>query len=225
MLARPRRRLPSPAMIVALVALVLALGGTGYAAVVLPKNSVGAPQLKKSSVTAKKIRGGAITSAKIKDRSLLARDFKSGQLLAGPQGAPGPQGVPGPSNAYYAVQTGNATLAADGAQAAVATVSLPAGSYTFSSQSYVFRSSSSGDSDQVICYLLSGGTVLGGYPSQISPEPTADLAFFAAATLPAAATVQLTCRQILQPPDTADTLVIIGSRVLATRVNELTQAP
>ena len=32
---------PSPAMVIALVALTVALGGTGYAAVTLPTNSVG----------------------------------------------------------------------------------------------------------------------------------------------------------------------------------------
>ncbi len=35
------RRLPSPAMVVACVALTVALGGTGYAAIKLPRNSVG----------------------------------------------------------------------------------------------------------------------------------------------------------------------------------------
>jgi hypothetical protein len=69
-------------MIVALVALVLALAGTGYAAVTLPKNSVGANQLRKS----------AVTSAKVKDGSLLSRDFKAGQI---PAGAPGPKGDKG----------------------------------------------------------------------------------------------------------------------------------
>ena len=37
------RRLPSPAMVVACAALTVALGGTGYAAIKLPRNSVGTP--------------------------------------------------------------------------------------------------------------------------------------------------------------------------------------
>jgi hypothetical protein len=77
-----RNRLPSPALIIAVLALVVALGGTSYAALKLGKNTVGAKQLKK----------GAVRSKKVADGSLLARDFKAGQL---PAGAPGPQGQPG----------------------------------------------------------------------------------------------------------------------------------
>jgi hypothetical protein len=72
-------------MVVACLALLVALGGTSYAAITLPKNSVGAKQLKKN----------AITSPKIKDRSLLAKDFKRGQLPRGPKGNTGAQGVQG----------------------------------------------------------------------------------------------------------------------------------
>lgn len=39
------RYLPSPAMVVACTALAVALGGTGYAALTLPRNSVGTKQL------------------------------------------------------------------------------------------------------------------------------------------------------------------------------------
>src|SRR3954470_10282542 len=83
-------RLPSPAMIVACVALVVALGGGSYAATVLPKNSVGSPQLKKS----------AVSGDKVKDGSLSAADFKTRQLPVGPEGPKGdtgPKGDPGPA--------------------------------------------------------------------------------------------------------------------------------
>ncbi len=76
-------------MIVALIALFVALGGGAWAAVNLPRNSVGTKQLKKN----------AVVSAKVKDHSLLAKDFKSGQLpagQAGPQGLGGPKGDAGP---------------------------------------------------------------------------------------------------------------------------------
>jgi hypothetical protein len=94
-----RLQRPSPAMLVALLALFVALGGTGYAVVSLPKNSVGAKQLKKNAVTAKKIKKNAVGSPKVKDFSLLARDFKLGQL---PNGAKGDQGPPGPTFAAVA---------------------------------------------------------------------------------------------------------------------------
>ena len=63
----------SYANVTATLALVIALGGTSYAAIKLPKNSV--------------------TSATVKDRSLLKKDFRPGQLPAGktrPGGARGP---------------------------------------------------------------------------------------------------------------------------------------
>ena len=91
-------RLPSPAMIVACVALVVALGGASYAATVLPKNAVGTAQIQKKAVTAAKLRKNAVSAAKVKDGTLLAADFKAGQLPAGPQGAKGdrgPAGTPG----------------------------------------------------------------------------------------------------------------------------------
>jgi hypothetical protein len=81
---------PTPSMVVALVALVVALAGTGYAAVHLPKGSVGARQLKKKSVTKTKIRKNAVTRAKIhrnavtgikvKNRSLLGQDIRINSL-------------------------------------------------------------------------------------------------------------------------------------------------
>jgi hypothetical protein len=60
-----RRFTPSPAFVVALIALFVALGGTSYAAITLPKNSVGTKQLKDGAVTGAKIADGAVTAAKI----------------------------------------------------------------------------------------------------------------------------------------------------------------
>jgi len=74
-------------MVIACLALLLALGGTGYAAGLLPVGSVGTPQLK----------ANAVVSSKVKDGSLLGRDFKAGQLPSGPQGAPGQAGAQGPT--------------------------------------------------------------------------------------------------------------------------------
>jgi hypothetical protein len=82
------RIVPSPAMAVACLALLVALGGVGYAAVKLPANSVGTAQL----------RNDAVTAAKVKNGSLLAADFKRGQIVGkiGAKGAPGVKGDPGP---------------------------------------------------------------------------------------------------------------------------------
>jgi hypothetical protein len=65
-------------MVVASLALLVALGGTSYAAIqALPRNSV--------------------TTIQVKDRSLLARDFRAGQIPRGPRGLPGPAGPAGPA--------------------------------------------------------------------------------------------------------------------------------
>lgn len=103
-------RTPSPSLTVSLIALAVALGGTGYAATQLPKNSVGNKQIKKN----------AVTSVKVKDGSLLARDFKAGQLAAyaaaaggvgatGATGATGPTGPTGPAGPTGATGATGAT--------------------------------------------------------------------------------------------------------------------
>lgn len=93
------RSLGSPAMIVACVALVVALGGVSYAAGVLPKGSVGTAQLQKKAVTASKLRANSVTGPKVKNGSLTATDFRAGQLPPGPKGDPGAQGPKGDAGA------------------------------------------------------------------------------------------------------------------------------
>ncbi len=80
----------TPSLVISVIALVVALGGASYAALKIPKNSVGSKQLKKNSVTAKKIKTNAVTAAKlkagsvdsskVKDGTLLRSDFQSGQI-------------------------------------------------------------------------------------------------------------------------------------------------
>jgi hypothetical protein len=84
MLSRLRARL-SYANVVATVALFVALGGSSYAAIKLPRNSVGAKQLKSNSVTSAEVKGG----------SLLTSDFKASERtsLRGPAGRNGATNV------------------------------------------------------------------------------------------------------------------------------------
>src|SRR5436190_14489097 len=69
------RKRPSPATVIACLALAVALGGTSYAAIRLPANSV--------------------TTRQVKNYSLLKRDFKRRQLPRGPRGISGPPGAQG----------------------------------------------------------------------------------------------------------------------------------
>lgn len=64
------RHRPSPAMVVACIALGVALGGTSYAAIRLPAGSVGTKQLKKSAVTSPKVKNNAITGADVRESTL-----------------------------------------------------------------------------------------------------------------------------------------------------------
>jgi len=99
---------PSPALVVALLALIVALGGTSYAAAKLPKNSVGSKQVKDSSLKAKDIGPGAIGAKSI---------------------APGVIGEK--SNVYYGIARTQKTIIGQvGVDTPYVTLSaLPAGSY------------------------------------------------------------------------------------------------
>jgi hypothetical protein len=151
-----RDRRISPAMAVALVALVVALGGTAVAAhrVLAPANSV--------------------NSAAVIDHSLRAQDFKKGSLKAGPvgrtgatgsrgtAGAPGTPGAPGapgpvgPSNAFVHYQTGPVPIAVTPATTTVTSLLVPAaGTYMFWAKTYLHHISTGGE--QVTCDLKAGG--------------------------------------------------------------------
>jgi hypothetical protein len=74
-------------MLVALISLSVALGGTGYAAM---------------TITGRQIKDGTVTTRDVRNRSLLAKDFRAGQLPAGPKGdtgAAGAKGDAGPAGA------------------------------------------------------------------------------------------------------------------------------
>jgi hypothetical protein len=64
------RRVPSPAMVVACLALIVALGGTSYAAIRLPANSVGTKQLKKGAVTGVKVKSNTLAGKQINESKL-----------------------------------------------------------------------------------------------------------------------------------------------------------
>ena len=86
------------ANVIATLALFLALGGGAYAAIKLPKNSVGAKQIKSNAVGSAEIRSNAVGTVEVKPGSLLANDFGAGQLPSGPRGLTGltgPRGLTG----------------------------------------------------------------------------------------------------------------------------------
>jgi hypothetical protein len=93
-------RRPSPALVVACIALLVALTGTSYATVLnVPRNSVGTAELKRNAVKPAKLAPNAVRTGHVLNGSLLAADFKPGQLPAGEKGDKGDKGDrgdPGP---------------------------------------------------------------------------------------------------------------------------------
>jgi hypothetical protein len=83
-MSRLIRHRPSPAMVIALLALFIAMAGTGYAATQLPANSVGSKQLKKNAVERIKIKNNAVNGAKVLDGSLRGADIKESSLAKVP---------------------------------------------------------------------------------------------------------------------------------------------
>jgi len=87
-----RFRIPSPAMLVAMVALMVALGGSALA-VTAAKNSVTTKSIKNGAVKSKKIAAngvkeknlaaGAVTTGKLADRSVATGKLADGSVAAG----------------------------------------------------------------------------------------------------------------------------------------------
>jgi hypothetical protein len=71
----------APAMVVAIVAVVMSAVGSATAA---------------GLITSRHVKNNSLTSLDVRDRSLRAKDFSSGQLPSGAPGPRGPQGTPGP---------------------------------------------------------------------------------------------------------------------------------
>ncbi|MBD0337669.1 MAG: collagen-like protein [Thermoleophilia bacterium] len=112
---------PSPALVVASLALLIALSGTSWAAVALPRGSVGTPQLKAGAVTSPKVRNGSLQAI---DLAPAARQLLKGQT--GPQGPAGPRGEQGPSG-LRGLELVTASSAFDSAREKTVVVSCPPG--------------------------------------------------------------------------------------------------
>ncbi len=191
-------RRPSPALVVATVALVFAVSGTSYAVAQLPRDSVGTKQLKRNAVTSAKVRNGSLTQA----------DFKAGAL---PAGATGATGARGPSDGYVGNRAFTGLLALTGSLQPVATSpSLPAGSYIV-----IGRAN-----------LVAGGTAVTGVVCSLGDDAVQALGLVADQVLPltmasgveitSAGTITMQCQR------GTGTVSVAQAAVIATRVETLT---
>jgi len=80
-MARIRPRLPSPATVIALVALFVSLGGVSYAV-----TQIGTNQIKNGAVTSQKIRNGTIRSRDVRKNSLGPHAILESKLHVGAAG-------------------------------------------------------------------------------------------------------------------------------------------
>ncbi len=134
------------AAVASTLALVVALSGASYAAVVVTGS-----QIKDNTVTSKDIKDKTIKS---KDISADAKDALKGNTgPAGATGATGATGPVGPSNAF-SVFNDPVTLLTTTSKT-VLTLSVPAGSYTASAKAIVFHTAGAGTT--ATCILAGGG--------------------------------------------------------------------
>lgn len=108
-----------PALVISVLALFVALGGTGYAAFTLPRNSVGAKQLKRNAVTTPKIKNGAVTTGKLKNGAVTGSKMNFRGVI-----------VPQAANASFATTAGSATSATNATNAGHASSADSAASAT-----------------------------------------------------------------------------------------------
>jgi hypothetical protein len=108
-MSRIRLRRPSPALVVSAIALIVALGGTSYAAFSLPKNSVGTKQLKNAAVATGKLRNGAVTTNKIGNGAVTTAKIRNRAVTGTKLNL---SGVTVP-NALHAITADSATNAAN----------------------------------------------------------------------------------------------------------------
>lgn len=87
-----RRFVPSPSMLVALLALAVAMSGTAYAAA-----TINGKNIKKGTVSSKQIKNSTITSSDIKNGTISGKDVKSATITADKIAAGVIPTVPGPA--------------------------------------------------------------------------------------------------------------------------------
>jgi len=174
------RRRPSAAMIVAVLALFLTLGGVGWAASQLPSNSVGTAQLQNASVTNWKILNGAVGNwklafgavgpRKLENAAVGRAQINTGQVQARVTGTCSAGAISSIDSAGK-VQCGStppqefgtssATTTLGSGASAVASEALPAGpSYLVLADPHAQITGGSGAQVEVDCTLSANGASL-----------------------------------------------------------------
>jgi len=202
-MSKLRRRL-SFANVMSVIAVFIALGGTGYAALKLPKNSVGAGQLKKNAVTPPKVAPATVAR------------------FRGATGPVGPAGPIGPSDAYIDREDTIQPLSGTATPNQVVALTLPAGSYVLFAK--LLADNDAAVVSRIDCSLEApAGNPIDFMKLSLAPTGAANLEFGdislaggGAIDSPASASVQ--CQQL----GPASPGITVGFRkLIAVRVGEL----
>jgi hypothetical protein len=145
-----RRLRPSPATVIASIALLVALGGTSWAAVTLAPRSVNNAALQTGAVNSRVIQNGQVKSSDL--GAGVIRRGPAGQQ--GPSGPSGPSGPAGSSDAYSRFLNG--PIAVPSSPTTLTSLTIPAaGKYVAWAKAY-FSNSGVGTSGTVTCGLTAG---------------------------------------------------------------------
>lgn len=164
-----KRHMPSPAMIVALVALFVALGGAAYAGVTLSNNSVKSATIKNGEVKTADLANSAVTNLKLKNNSVNSAKVKNGSLETADlsaaaqtalKGAAGPTGPAG-ATAGFAVRAVDVLAFVTSTDQTLATLPLPAGNYVITAK--VVINNNEAALRQYGCSLRLGATVIDSF--------------------------------------------------------------
>ncbi len=215
-----KRRTMSPSMVVACVALLVALGGTGVAAVGgFPKGSVTTSAIRDSAVTTRKLATKAVTLAKLGPSARIPGP-RGG---VGPKGDPGPKGDKGdigPSDAYVDTNEGPVTIPVGNGNLRVATVRLPsAGSYVIWAKANLDAPSSDAKVPGAFCDLVAGaagGPADDSLAVNVSPGRVESVSGFVAVEVTGATSVNLNCGALL------DAMTVGHIKLVAIKVGKLT---
>jgi hypothetical protein len=186
---RLRRLRPTPAIFVALIALVLAMGGSAIAA---------------SLITSKQIKDGTIQTKDISKKALKSLRGKRGPAgaagaagTAGAAGAKGDKGDAGPSHSYTDIGVSTLFNGTANNDTTVASVTVPAGTYVIKAD--VLANNNLASQQTFTCRLEGpAGTVLNdtGEVMFLGPNVNDDRNFFlnsAGATFSGTTTISEIC--------------------------------
>jgi hypothetical protein len=97
---KPTLKRPSPALVVAILALFVAMAGTSYAA-----TQIGSSQIKNNSVTGKDVKDKSLTGKDVKDSALTGADIADGSVTKADL-APSAPSVPACAADQFRIATG-----------------------------------------------------------------------------------------------------------------------